>query len=53
MVQKLKTLEELKRRSLGESLPEVGCRQETSTVVLEEGELITIRTAARLKPLLN
>jgi hypothetical protein len=48
---KIRTLEELKGRTLEELLHEVTRSQESITVVLEEGELITIEPAKQLKPL--
>jgi hypothetical protein len=48
---KIRTLEELKGRTLEELLHEVARSQESITVVLEEGELITIEPATQLKPL--
>ena len=48
---KIRTLEELKGRTLEELLHEVARSQESITVVLEEGELITIEPASHLKPL--
>jgi hypothetical protein len=48
---KIRTLEELKGRTLEELLHEVARSQESITVVLEEGELITIEPASQLKPL--
>ena len=48
---KIRTLEELKGCTLEELLHEVARSQESITVVLEEGELITIEPALQLKPL--
>ncbi len=48
---KIRTLEELKGRTLEELLHEVARSQQAITVVLEEGELITIGPAPKLKPL--
>ena len=48
---KIRTLEELKGRTLEELLHEVARSRESITVVLEEGELITIEPASQLKPL--
>ena len=48
---KIRTLEELKGRTIEELLHEVVSSQEPITVVLEEGELITIELASQLKPL--
>jgi hypothetical protein len=48
---KIRTLEELKGRTLEELLHEVARSQESITVVLEEGELITIEPTSQLKPL--
>jgi hypothetical protein len=48
---KIRTLEELKGQTLAELLHEVARSREPITVVLEEGELVTIEPTARLKPL--
>jgi hypothetical protein len=48
---KIRTLEELKEHTFEELLHEVARGQESITVVLEEGELITIEPAPQLKPL--
>lgn len=48
---KIRTLDELKGRTLEELLHEVARSQESITVVLEEGELITIEPTTQLKPL--
>ena len=48
---KIRTLEELKGRSLEEILHEVARSRESVTVVLEEGELVTIEPASQLRPL--
>ena len=45
-IQKIRTLDELSGYSLEELLHEVVCSREAITVVLEEGELITIGLAA-------
>ncbi len=44
-------LEELKGRTLEELLPEVARCREPITIVLEEGESVTIEPASLLKPL--
>lgn len=48
---RIRTLDELKGRTIEELLHEVARGQESITVVLEEGELITIDPATQLKPL--
>jgi hypothetical protein len=48
---KIRTLEELKGRTLEELLHEVARSREPITVVLEEGELVTIEATSQLKPL--
>lgn len=48
---KIRTLEELKGRTLEELLHEVARSRELITVVLEEGESVTIELASQLKPL--
>jgi hypothetical protein len=48
---KTRTLEELKERTLEELLHEVVRSQEPITVVLEEGESVTIAPTLQLKPL--
>lgn len=48
---KIRTLEELKGRSLEEVLHEVARSREPVTVVLEEGELVTIGPGSQLRPL--
>jgi hypothetical protein len=48
---KIRTLEELKERTLEELLREVARSREPLTVILEEGELVTIEPTPRLKPL--
>jgi hypothetical protein len=48
---KIRTLEELKGRTLEELLNEVARSREPITVVLEEGESVTIEPASHLKPL--
>jgi hypothetical protein len=48
---KIRTLEELKGRTLEELLHEVVRNREPLTVVLEEGESVTIEPAPQLKPL--
>jgi len=48
---KIKTLEELKGRTLAELLQEVARSGEAITVVLDEGESVTIEPAAQLQPL--
>jgi len=48
---KIKTLEELKGRTLAELLHEVARSGEAITVVLDEGESVTIEPAAQLQPL--
>jgi hypothetical protein len=50
-VQKIRTLEELKGRTLEELLREVARTRETITVVLEGGEAVMLRAAVPLKPL--
>jgi len=49
---KIRTLEELKGRTLEELLHEVARNRVSITVVLEEGESVTIEPASQLKPLL-
>ena len=48
---KIKTLEELKGRTLEELLHEVARSREPITVVLGEGESVTIEPASQLKHL--
>ncbi|MGB7922616.1 MAG: hypothetical protein WCF57_05170 [Pyrinomonadaceae bacterium] len=48
---KIRTLEELKGHTLEDLLHEVARSRESITVVLEEGELVTIEPATQLKPL--
>lgn len=48
---KIRTLDELKGRTLEELLQEVARSRESLTVVLEEGESVTIEPASQLKPL--
>jgi hypothetical protein len=48
---KIRTLEELKGRTLEDLLHEVARSRESITVVLEEGESVTIEPTAQLKPL--
>lgn len=48
---KIKTLEELRGRTLEELLHEVARSRESITIVLEEGELVTIEPTSQLKPL--
>lgn len=48
---KIRTLEELKGLTLEDLLHEVARSRESITVVLEEGELVTIEPATQLKPL--
>lgn len=48
---KIRTLEELKGRTLEELLHEVARSREPITVVLEGGESVTIEPTAQLKPL--
>jgi hypothetical protein len=48
---KIRKLEELKGRTLEELLHEVARSREPITVVLEEGELVTIEPTSQLKPL--
>jgi hypothetical protein len=48
---KIRTLDELKGRSLEDLLHEVARSREAITVVLEEGELVTIEPTKQLKPL--
>jgi hypothetical protein len=48
---KIKTLEELKGRTLEDLLHEVARSRESITVVLEEGESVTIELTSQLKPL--
>jgi hypothetical protein len=47
----IRTLEELKGRTLEDLLREVACSRQAITVVLEEGESVTIEPASQLKPL--
>ena len=47
----IKTLAELKGRTLAELLHEVARSGEAITVVLDEGESVTIEPAAQLQPL--
>ena len=49
--QKIRTLDELKGRTLEELLREVARSREPLTVVLEEGESVTIEPSSQLKPL--
>jgi hypothetical protein len=48
---KIRTLEELKGRTLEDLLHEVARSREPITVVLEEGESVTIEPTSHLKPL--
>lgn len=48
---KIRTLEELKGRTLEDLLHEVARSREPITIVLEEGESVTIEPASYLKPL--
>jgi hypothetical protein len=48
---KTRTLEELKGRTLEDLLHEVARSREPITVVLEEGESVTIEPSSHLKPL--
>jgi hypothetical protein len=48
---KIRTLAELKGRTLEELFHEVARSRESLTVVLEEGESVTIEPASQLKPL--
>lgn len=48
---KIRTLEELKGRTLEELLHEVARSRESITVVLDEGESVTIEPTLQLKPL--
>jgi hypothetical protein len=48
---KIRTLEELKGSTLEELLHEVARSREPITVVLEEGEFVTIEPTSQLKPL--
>jgi hypothetical protein len=48
---KIRTLEELKGQTLEELLHEVARSRESITVVLEEGESVTIEPTSQLKPL--
>lgn len=48
---KIRTLEELKGRTLEELLHEVARSDEPITIVLKEGESVTIEPASQLKPL--
>ena len=48
---KIRTLEELKGRSLEELLHEVARSREPITVVLEEGDSVTIEPTSQLRPL--
>ncbi len=47
----MRTLEELKGRTLEELLHEVARSGEPITIVLKEGESVTIEPASQLKPL--
>jgi hypothetical protein len=48
---KIRTLEELKGHTLEELLREVSRSRESITVVLKEGEAVTIEPTSQLKPL--
>lgn len=48
---KIRTLEELKGRSLEDLLHEVARSREPITVVLREGEQVTIEPGSQLRPL--
>jgi hypothetical protein len=48
---KIRTLAELKGRTLEELLQEVARSREPITIVLEEGESVTIEPTQQLKPL--
>jgi hypothetical protein len=48
---KIRTLEELEGQTLEELLHEVARTRESITVILEEGESVTIEPASPLKPL--
>lgn len=48
---KIRTLEELKGRTLEELLHELARSRKPLTVVLEEGESVTIEPTSQLKPL--
>jgi len=48
---KIRTLDELKGRTLEDLLHEVALSREPITIVLEEGESVTIEPASQLKPL--
>jgi hypothetical protein len=48
---KIRTLEELKGRTLEDLLHEVARSRESLTVVLKEGESVTIEPISQLKPL--
>jgi hypothetical protein len=48
---KIRTLEDLKGRTLEELLHEVARSREPLTIVLEEGESVTIEPTAQSKPL--
>ena len=48
---KIRTLEELKGRTLEELLHEVARSRESLTVIFEEGESVTIKPASQLEPL--
>ncbi|MBA3239814.1 MAG: hypothetical protein H0T60_01140 [Acidobacteria bacterium] len=48
---KIITLEELKGRTLEELLHEVAQSRQPITVILEEGESVTIEPSSQLKPL--
>jgi hypothetical protein len=48
---KIRTLEELKGRTLEDLLHEVARSRESITIVLEEGESVTIEPTPQLKPL--
>lgn len=47
----IRTLEELKGRTLEDLLNEVARNREPITVILDEGESVTIEPASHLKPL--
>jgi hypothetical protein len=48
---KIRTLEELKGRTFEDLLHEVARSRKPITIVLEEGESVTIKPASHLKPL--
>jgi hypothetical protein len=48
---RIRTLEELKGRTLEDLLQEVARSREPLTVVLEKGESVTIEPTSQLKPL--